>query len=272
MSMVSIMHPTDEGAGAMAGLLLQDKVAIVTGGGQGIGRGVALAFAAEGATVVIADMNLGTATSTAKEVRERGVAALAVECDVTRLADIHACVDETLREFATLDILVNNAMADPGLSLIPFMETTDEHMDKYWRSGPLATFHFMQVCYPHLRGHDSAIINVGSRAGIDGLWGYAAYGAAKEGIRALTKAAAREWGPDGIRVNAIAPYADSPANRLAQSLQPEVTATRGGPTRPIARAGDCELDIGRTVVYLASELSAFVTGHTVMVDGGSCRF
>jgi len=163
-------------------------------------------------------------------------------------------------------------MADPGLSLIPFMETTDEHMDKYWQSGPLATFHFMQVCYPHLRGHDSAIINVGSRAGIDGLWGYAAYGAAKEAIRALTKAAAREWGPDLIRVNAIAPYADSPANRLAQSMQPEATATRGGPTRPIARAGDCELDIGRTVIYLASELSAFVTGHTVMVDGGSCRF
>jgi NAD(P)-dependent dehydrogenase (short-subunit alcohol dehydrogenase family) len=163
-------------------------------------------------------------------------------------------------------------MADPGLSLIPFMETTDAHMDKYWQSGPLATFHFMQVCYPHLRGHDSAIINVGSRAGIDGLWGYAAYGAAKEAIRALTKAAAREWGPDLIRVNAIAPYADSPANRLAQSLQPDATASRGGPTRPIGRAGDCELDIGRTVVYLASELSAFVTGHTVMVDGGSCRF
>jgi NAD(P)-dependent dehydrogenase (short-subunit alcohol dehydrogenase family) len=175
-------------------------------------------------------------------------------------------------EFGTLDILVNNAMADPGLSLIPFMETTDEHMDKYWQSGPLATFHFMQVCYAHLRGHDSAIINVGSRAGIDGLWGYAAYGAAKEAIRALTKAAAREWGPDLIRVNAIAPYADSPANRLAQSLLPDETAPRGGATRPIGRAGDCELDIGRTVVYLASELSAFVTGHTIMVDGGSCRF
>jgi NAD(P)-dependent dehydrogenase (short-subunit alcohol dehydrogenase family) len=98
------------------------------------------------------------------------------------------------------------------------------------------------------------------------------YGAAKEAIRALTKAAAREWGPDLIRVNAIAPYADSPANRLAQSLQPDATAPRTGSTRPIGRAGDCELDIGRTVVYLASELSAFVTGHTVMVDGGSCRF
>ena len=136
----------------MAGLLLQGKVAIVTGGGQGIGRGVSLAFAAEGASVVIADKNMATATSTAAEVRERGVAALAVECDVTRLDDIRGCVDAAVGEFGTLDILVNNAMADPGLSLIPFMETTDEHMDKYWRSGPLATFHFMQVCYPHLRG------------------------------------------------------------------------------------------------------------------------
>jgi NAD(P)-dependent dehydrogenase (short-subunit alcohol dehydrogenase family) len=256
----------------MAGQLLQGKVAIVTGGGQGIGRGVALAFATEGANVVIADKNATTATSAAAEVRERGVAALAAECDVTDLDDIRTCVDKTMAEFGQLDILVNNAMADPGLSLIPFMDTTDEHMDKYWKSGPLATFHFMQACYPHLRGRDSAIVNVGSRAGIDGLWGYAAYGAAKEAIRALTKAAAREWGPDRIRVNAIAPYADSPANRLAQSLQPDATATRGAPTRPLSRAGDCELDIGRTVVYLASDLSAFVTGHTVMVDGGSCRF
>jgi meso-butanediol dehydrogenase/(S,S)-butanediol dehydrogenase/diacetyl reductase len=255
----------------MVGLLLEGKVAIVTGGGQGIGRGVSLAFATEGARVVIADKNLATATSTAAEVRERGVSSLAVECDVTRIDDIRKTVDAAISEFATLDILVNNAMADPGLSLIPFMETTDEHMDKYWQSGPLATFHFMQVCYPHLRGHASAIVNVGSRAGIDGLGGYAAYGAAKEGIRALTKAAAREWGPDGIRVNAIAPYADSPANQLAQSLLPASTSTAGS-TRPIARAGDCELDIGRTVVYLASDLSAFVTGHTVMVDGGSCRF
>jgi len=83
---------------------------------------------------------------------------------------------------------------------------------------------------------------------------------------------AADYTTKGIRVNAIAPYADSPANQLAQSLQPDATASRGGPTRPIGRAGDCELDIGRTVVYLASELSAFVTGHTVMVDGGSCRF
>jgi NAD(P)-dependent dehydrogenase (short-subunit alcohol dehydrogenase family) len=266
------MHPDRGKADLMAGLLLEGKVAIVTGGGQGIGRGVSLAFATEGAHVVIADKNQATATSTAGEVRERGVRSLAVQCDVTRIDDIRSTVAAAVAEFGRLDILVNNAMADPGLSLIPFMETTDEHMDKYWQSGPLATFHFMQVCYPHLRGHASAIVNVGSRAGIDGLWGYAAYGAAKEGIRALTKAAAREWGPDGIRVNAIAPYADSPANQLAQSLLPAATPPSAASTRPIARVGDCELDIGRTVVYLASDLSAFVTGHTVMVDGGSCRF
>jgi len=75
-----------------------------------------------------------------------------------------------------------------------------------------------------------------------------------------------------VRVNSIAPYADSPASRLAQSLQSDATASHAGSTRPIGRAGDCELDIGRTVVYLASELSAFVTGHKLMVDGGSCRF
>lgn len=88
----------------------------------------------------------------------------------------------------------------------------------------------------------------------------------------MTKAAAREWGAEGIRVNAIAPYADSPALRIGQPQQANATAAPAGPARPIDRAGDCELDIGRTVVYLASELSAYVTGHTVMVDGGSCRF
>ena len=256
----------------MAGLLLEDKVCIVTGGGQGIGRGVSLAFASEGAHIVVADKNPTTAARTASEVADRGTKSLAVECDVTNIDDVRRCVDTAISTFGQLDVLVNNAMADPALSLISFMDTTDEHMDKYWQSGPMATFHFMQACYPHLRGRNSAIINVGSRAGIDGLWGYAAYGAAKEAIRAITKAAAREWGRDGIRVNAIAPYADSPANQLSQQLNSAQTSTRSGDTRPIARAGDCELDIGRTVVYLASDLAAFVTGHTVMVDGGSCRF
>src|SRR4029079_11155054 len=106
----------------MAGLLLQDKVAIVTGAGQGIGGGVALAFATEGAKIIIADKNPATATSTADEVRARGAAALAVECDVTDIADVRRCVAAAVDEFGTLDILVNNAMADPGLSLIPFME------------------------------------------------------------------------------------------------------------------------------------------------------
>lgn len=132
----------------MVGQLLQGKVAIVTGGGQGVGRGVALAFATEGANVTIADKNGATAAATAGEVRDRGVSALAIECDVTNLDDIRACLDRTVSEFGHLDVLVNNAMADPGLALIPFMETTDEHMDKYWRSGPLATFHFMQEAYP----------------------------------------------------------------------------------------------------------------------------
>ena len=128
------MHPDRGKADLMAGLLLDGKVAIVTGGGQGIGRGIALAFATEGAHVVIADKNQATATSTAGEVRERGVHSLAVQCDVTRMDDIRSTVAAVVAEFGTLDILVNNAMADPGLSLIPFMETTDEHMDKYWQS------------------------------------------------------------------------------------------------------------------------------------------
>ena len=161
------------------------------------------------AGLLLQDKNPATATATSTAAAARARCVAAAECDVTDIVDIRRCVDAAVGEFGRLDILVNNAMADPGLSLIPFMETTDAHMDNYWQSGPLATFHFMQVCYPHMRGHDSAIVNVGSRA---------------------------------------------------------------GSTRPIDRAGDCELDIGGTVVYLASELSAFVTGHTVMVDGGSCRF
>jgi NAD(P)-dependent dehydrogenase (short-subunit alcohol dehydrogenase family) len=178
-------------------------------------------------------------------------------------------VERTIEKFRGIDILVNNAVA--SVTDVPVEDVTDEDMALAWESGTLGTLYFMQACYPHMRDRNAKIINFGSGAGIDGVPGYAAYGPAKEAIRSLTKVAAREWGQRGIRVNAICPYANSPSQQRWAEENPEIfDAMRAHSTS--GRVGDCELDIGRAALFLASDDSSYVTGHTLMVDGGSCRW
>jgi len=244
---------------------LDEKVAIVTGAGQGVGRGIALALASEGARVVIAERDEATGEAVAGEIRDGGGEALAVTCDVTDRASVDACVTRALEEWGRLDILVNNAQRAP-LSPVSFMDHTDEIFALCLDTGLRGTFYFMQACHPHLKG-GGKIINLGSAAGYEGLPGQAAYGAAKEAIRALSRTAAREWGADGINVNVICPFANSPGWQEFERQAPEF-AKRAAEARPIARVGDCEADIGRAAVYLASADADYITGHTLPVDGG----
>jgi len=253
----------------MAGLL-QDKVAIVTGAGQGIGRGIARMFSLdEGAKVAVIDLDGGAADIVAKEIIERGGQAIAVACDVGQRPHVDAAVAATVDAFGTIDVLVNTAIA--GAPRIPLLETTEELCDAMFRSGPLGTLFFIQACHPYMKGKDSSIINFASGAAISGHEGYAAYAPAKEGVRVLTKVAARELGGDGIRVNAIAPSAKT---RLMQAWFDEDPdgAKASEQTVPLKRFGDPDIDIPRAAVMLASGYSGYVTGHTLMVDGGSCRF
>ncbi len=245
---------------------LEGKVAIVTGGGQGVGRGIAHAFAKDGAAVAVVDRNPETAASTANELAGLGARSLAIECDVSKRDQVDAAVARTAAELGGPDILVNCAQGVPP-ALASFIDHTEADMDLCYRTGPLGTFHFMQACFPHLRERAGSVVNVGSATGLEGRAGFTAYAAAKEAIRALTRVAAREWGPHQIRVNAISPAAMSPATQAFATSHPDRFRQSLGAI-PLGRMGDCEADIGRAVAALVSSDMRYVTGMTLMVDGG----
>ncbi len=249
---------------------LAKKVALVTGAGQGVGRGVALAMAREGADIAVVELNEDTAASTAEELRAIGVRSVSIPCDVSTRSACEGAVNAAVAELGGVDILVNNA--GYSKTSVPLLEADDEQFDRTLRINTLATFWFMQACHPHLvaRGGGS-IINFGSGSGTIGLPGEGPYAAAKEAVRGLSRVAANEWGKEGIRVNVICPFANSPGMEMWSQINPknyEATLQR----IPLRRVGDCEQDVGRTAVYLASEDSSYVTGQTLMVDGGMGSF
>ncbi len=244
---------------------LDNKVAIVTGAGQGIGRGTALALAREDAAVVIVDMRKENCIRTVNEIKLLGSRALAAPCDVSRRDQVNAAVAATAKEFGTVDILVNVAQAMRNDVL--FQDTTDEDMTLALGSGLMGTFYFMQECFPYMKEHGGKIINFGSAAGLEGHSGWTAYAASKEGIRALTRVACHEWGQYKINVNAICPLASSPHMLEWGAANPGMLDLIAAMT-PLRRLGDCEKDIGSAVVFLASPESDYITGQTLMVDGG----
>ena len=248
---------------------LKDQVAVVTGAGQGIGLGIALTYASEGAHVVIAEWNDATGPEAAELVTARGAKAIAVRCDVSDRSDVDRCVREAIDEFGHVDILVNNAVS--AVTEKAIVDITPDDMSVAWQTGVLGTLYCMQACYPHLRERGGRVINFGSAAGITGIAGFGAYGPAKEAIRSLTKVAAHEWGQQGIRVNMICPHAASPSHQRWAAENPELAASLSAHSTS-GRIGDCELDIGRAALFLASDDSSYVNGHTLMVDGGSCTF
>lgn len=245
-------------------------MALVTGAGRGIGRGVALALGRVGASVAAVDLDGEAAQRTALEVEAIGSDALAVTCDVRDEARCRAAVDATLARFGGVDVLVN--CAQQMRVGVPFAEQTDDDMALAWESGPLATARLMRYCHPVMRERGGGcVVNMGSGAGTEGFPGMASYAAAKEAIRALTKVAAREWGRDGIRVNTICPYADSPALREHLEREPGAVERRLRQV-PLGRFGDAERDVGEVVAFLASDAGSYITAQTLMVDGGACGF
>ncbi len=243
--------------------LLKDRVAIVTGAGQGVGRGVAMALAAEGAKVAVVGRTVSKCDSVVKEIEARGAEAMAIRCDVQDRDDVENTVDLTVQTWGRLDILVNNAQI---LIYKTVRRLTDEDLNSMWDSGPLATFRFQQAAFPHLRETKGVIVNMGSGSSILPHPLMSGYAMAKEGIRVLTRVTAMEWGKFGIRVNSICPLADTPG-------WDEFTDTSGAEQQvlsgiPLGRMGDSEADIGRGVVYLCSNDGSYVTGTTLMIDGG----
>ncbi len=243
---------------------LEGKVALVTGAGQGVGRGIALALAAEGAHVAAAGRTLAKVEDASKEIEGRGVKALAVECDVKDPGSLERCVDAVVERLGTIDILVNNAQEVP---LGPLESVSDEAFTAGFESGPMATFRLMKLCRPHLRG-GGCIVNLASTAAK--RWdaaGFGAYAAVKEGIRSITRAAACEWAEEGIRTNVILPHAKSPGLAWWIENNPEESAAFIA-TIPMKRVGDCEEDIGRFVAMLCSDAASYVNGQSIAIDGG----
>ena len=247
---------------------LQHRVALVTGAGQGVGQGIAYALADAGAAVAVVGRTLGKLEATCAEIARRGGVAQAFACDVSRKDQVERCVDAVVERFGGLQVLVNNAQTVP---LGRVLDVTDQAFVDGFDSGPLATLRFMRACHPHLKG-DGAVVNLASSAAV--RWdasGYGPYAAVKEAIRSLTRAAACEWGVDGIRVNAIAPHALSPGLQGWIDQQPE-EAAEFFKTIPLRRVGDCERDIGRTVVFLVGPDAAYLTGATLPLDGGQAHW
>jgi 3-oxoacyl-[acyl-carrier protein] reductase len=236
--------------------LLKERVSLVTGAGGGIGRGVARAFAREGAAVVIAEIDEKTGSQVEREIKELGGRALFVK----------AAVQSTVARFGSIDILVNNAFI-PTPNVL-FEDKTDEMLQQTLTSSLWATWWAMRAVMPHMRERRwGRIVNFYSIDTETGAWLHADYNTAKSGIVGLTRSAASEWGRFNITANAIAPTAMG-ATFFKLAEENPGFAERSAAARPLGRCGDPEEDIGPAAVFLASEMSRFITGETLHVDGG----
>ncbi len=247
--------------------LLEGKVAIVTGAGSGVGRGVAIALARSGARVVVSSRTVSKCAAVVAEIEAAGGEGVAVECDVTVPAHVDACVARTLDAYGGIDILVN-AADDPRVD-VPLLEITEEVMNASWQTGVVGTLRCIQACVPHMLERDGgAVVNVASGAGLLAPVGMAAYSAAQEAIRSLTRTAAVELGPSGIRVNVICPVA-SGSEALDRWIDHDPARIEAYVANtPLRRVGDPVDDVGEGVVFLCGPQSRYVTGTTLMLDGG----
>lgn len=243
---------------------LQDKVAIVTGGAGGIGRGVTRALCKEGAKVLITDVNEAGLKDALASFEKDGYTVKGIICDGADVNQVKEAVKIAVDTYGKLDIVVNNAHASTQK---PFEQITMDDMNLSLGTGMWATYHFMQQAFPYLKETKGCIVNFGSAAAIKGQNYQAAYAAAKEAIRGMTRVVAREWGPLGIRVNIVCPFALTPGVEKWRQAFPE-EYQKSIDAVPLRRIGDPETDIGRSVVFLCSEDASFITGLTVEVDGG----
>lgn len=246
---------------------LDGKVAIITGGGKGIGYGLAKAFAKEGANLVITGRTESRLV-TAKEnlEKEYGIEVLPLTADGADEKAVEEVVKKAVEKFGRIDTLVNNAqVSKSGTALV---DHSKEDFDLAVYSGLYATFFYMRACFPYLKESKGSVINFASGAGLFGKLGQASYAAAKEGIRGMSRVAAAEWGPDGVRVNVVCPLAMTESLEEWKAGYPELFAkTIQG--IPLGRFADPENDIGRVCVFLASDDASYVTGETITLQGGS---
>lgn len=245
---------------------LEGHRALVTGAGQGIGRAIALAFAREGASVAVADIQADAVETTAAEITALGRSGKAFEADVGLSEDCDRIVRETASALGGLDVLVNSAAwATVG---VPIADVDDAHYQRTLDVCMSSVFWTMRAAYPFLKQSGrGSVINFASNAGTEGMPGNAPYAAAKEAIRGFSRSAAREWAVDKIRVNIIRPIAASPSTQQWAKDYPEQKKAAESAI-PLGRFGDCDRDIAPVAVFLASDEARYLTAVTLPVDGG----
>lgn len=241
---------------------LDGKVAIVTGGGRGIGRGIALAFAEAGADVVIPDLNLDDAKATAEDIRTLGRRVIAVKCDAGNRSQAEAVISRTVNELGSLDILVNNAAATRNTTL---MATNDDQFEFNLRVTLKGTFIWSQIAGKIMYERKSGVIlNISSQQSLNPALGQSVYGVAKAGVNSITRTLAWELAPY-VRINAILPgpiETEGAASLIPQQMYDQVRNIV-----PLNRWGKSE-DIATTALFLASEAGSWVTGRLFQIDGG----
>lgn len=246
---------------------LAGKTALITGGGEGIGGGIASRFAAEGAGIVMAEYNPVVGRARAEAIEAAGGSALFVQTDVTQKDQLLAAVAAATERFGGVDILVNNAYG--GGHIRRLEDKRDEEFAHSFDMSIMASFWAMRACFPHMRESGwGRVISICSLNGVNAHLYSSDFNAGKEGLRALTRSAAREWAGHGITANIICPGAASAAYLRFKADYPDNAAAMDK-LNPMGRTGDVDEDIAPVALFLASDDSRYVTGNTLFVDGGA---
>lgn len=241
---------------------LAGRVAVVTGAADGIGAGVARAFAAEGARVVVADVDVEQGRALASEIDGHFLTV-----DVTDRDQVEGLVRTTVDDLGSIDVLVNNAWGAGNVGRVE--NKTDAMIERGLAMGFYGPFWAMRAAFPHMKATGwGRVINMCSLNGVNAHVGTLEYNAAKEALRTMTRTAAREWAPTGVVVNAICPGARSAAFRRMASSHPEIAATADA-ANPMGRLGDPLTDIAPVAIFLASDECRYLTGNTLYADGGA---
>jgi 3-oxoacyl-[acyl-carrier protein] reductase len=244
-------------------VMLQDKVAIVTGGGRGLGKAYCLRMAEEGAKMVVADILEKEAGETASEIKAKGGEAIAVKADVTSEEETRRMAEETVNKFGRIDILVNNAGFYHGMSRKPFNEISSEEWDKMMAVSAKGTWLCSKAVFPQMKEQNRGkIINISSEAVFAPTKGLIHYTAAKAAVIGITRVLAGELGQYNICVNVVVPgVIDTPATRSYVTIE-----KLDAGSVPMGRFGKPE-DIVGAVVFFASDDSDFISGQSLLIDG-----
>lgn len=245
---------------------LEDKVALITGGGAGIGRTTALAFAREGAKVVIADLDTATGEGTVKLVREAAGKAVFFKADVAKAAEVKALIEKAVELYGRLDCAFNNAGVRGDRA--PIADCSEENWDNTLNINLKGIFLCLKYEIPQMvRQGGGAIVNMASAWGLIGVAGVPAYVASKHGVVGITRAAALEYAEAKIRVNSVCPFAiKTPAIEVFIAEEPEIEAKQTADI-PLGRMGN-PVEVAEAVIWLCSDAASFVTGMAMPVDGG----